>query len=362
MKNWIFLDERSEGGITYTIGKRISDNALYRWEPLASRIRGYEAAMFRQNAEKRFKLMSNCPDHSGILTVEKPVNHLDQVWIGWEARTGKNPFSPDYQPPDLPKLIQDLYPLISAYEQIHYRGAVVGRPDWQRVFHDSNGFFMVDPWCRPFLQSPDLELPSGFLSCRTPESYFGDPHAQTGDIFYLGLIIYYLISRQLPFALEDGWPTKAILKGEIIPITHHCPEISPSMGRLLMRMLSFKKYERPSALQVKLFWKDLLSRQSYLATSEEKVINLKSYQRHNRQVLIKRHALRWGISLLIGCFCVFSGRYLYQSLYHEHPLTRQVINSFYQDNSKILSTPVSVKKKSRVSLPILFQPVIKGYI
>lgn len=353
MKNWIFLDERSEGGISYMIGKRISDNVLYRWEPLASRIHGYELAMFRQNAEKRYKLMHNCSDHLGILPLEKPINHLDRVWIGWEARSGKNPFCPDYERPDLPQLIQDLYPLISAYEHIHYRGGIVGRPDWHRVFHDHKGFFMVDPWCRPYLQSPDFELPNGFIACRTPESYFGDPHAQAGDIFYLGLLIYYLISNHLPFALEDGWPTQAILKGEIIPITYHSPEISPSLARLLTRMLSFKKYERPSALQVKLFWKDLLSRQGYLATPDEKEINLKNYQQHIRQVFVKRHALRWGISLAIGVFCLFSGHYLYHSFYREHPITRQMIDSLYQDHSDMITAPASSTKEPNIFSDII---------
>lgn len=341
MKNWIFLDERSDNGITYMLGKQLPDGALFRWEPLASRVHGYEAAIFRQTAEKRSKIRLNQPESTGILILEKPLNHQGQLWIGWEARPGKSPFQSGYTQPELSKLIQNLYPLIAAYEQFHYRGLVVGRPDWRRIFLDNGSFFMVDPWCRPFLQSPDFPLPAGLSACRTPESYFGDQPAQSGDIFYLGLIIYYLISKQLPYPLEDGWPTKALLKGEITPITHYQPEVSPALARLLTRMLSVKKYQRPSALQVQLFWKDLLTHQSYLATPSEKVIHLKKYRKDSQQQVVKKYSLRFGILLGIVLLSGLTGRFLFKAASREIPVSRQIVEEFYQRSSDILTSTAS---------------------
>lgn len=340
MKNWIFIDEYSDAGILYMLGKKSHNGTLYRWEPLASRIHGYEAAIFRQNAEKRCKVLA-ASEQMGILPLEKPINHQGRLWIGWEARPGKSPFSPNYQPPDLPQLIRDLYPLISSFEQLHYRGTVVGRPDWHRLYHNEDGFFLVDPWCRPYLVSPDTPLPAGLDSCRTPESYFGDPHAQAGDIFYLGLIIYFLLCHQLPFALEDGWPTTAVLKGEVIPITHYRPEINPGLARLLNRMLALKKYERPTALQVKLFWKDMITRENYFATASEKVIHLKKYQQELKVRSIRKFSIRAGLILLITIAAFASGRFLWQAFNREPPINRELIESFYQNQASMLSSSVT---------------------
>lgn len=352
MKHWIFLDEYSEGGICYMLAKKSNGGTLYRWEPLASRIHGYEAAIFRQNAEKRCKILA-ATDPMGILPLEKPVNHQGRLWIGWEARQGISPFSPNYQAPELSRLIRDLYPLISSYEQFHYRGTVVGRPDWHRIYHDKNGFFMVDPWCRPYLVSPDTPLPTGLDACRTPESYFGDPHSQAGDIFYLGLLIYVLLSQHLPFALEDGWPTTAILKGDIIPVTHYRPELNPGISRLLTRMLSLKKYERPTALQVKLFWKDMITRENYLATEAEKVVHLKKYRQELKARSIRKICVRTGLISLMTVAALFSGKLMWQTINRKPPITRELVESFYHSQSSLLASSVASGKG-------LFQDIVQA--
>jgi len=352
LKNWIFLEEYSEAGICYMLAKKNNDGPLYRWEPLASRIHGYEAAVYRQNAEKRCKILA-ASEPMGILPLEKPINHQDKLWIGWEARQGISPFSPNYQAPDLPRLIRDLYPLISSFEQFHYRGALVGRPDWHRLYHNDSGFYIVDPWCRPYLISPDTPLPPGLEACRTPESYFGDPHSQASDIFYLGLLIYVLLTNHLPFALEDGWPTTAILKGEIIPITHYRPELNPGINRLLNRMLSLKKYERPTALQVKLFWKDMIMRENYFATDAEKVIHLKKYRQELKNRSIRKYSIRVGLILLITTIAFISGRYMWQSFNREPQITQELIETFYHNHTSMLASSVT-------SGDSLFQDVIEA--
>lgn len=348
MKNWIFLDERSEHGITYMLGKKLPDGALFRWEPLATRVHGYDAAMFRQIAEKRSKIRLNGPEASGILILEKPLNHQGQLWIGWEARPGKCPFSSEYTQPELIKTIQNLYPLIMAYEQFHYRGLVVGRPDWRRIFWGDHHFFMVDPWCRPYLQSPDFPLPAGLSACRTPESFFGGEPAQSGDIFYLGLLIYYLISNKLPYSLEEGWPTKALLKGEIIPITHYRPDVSPALARLIIRMLAVKKHQRPSALQVQLFWKEMLSQENFIATPNEKVVHLQKYRQYTHQRTIKKYGLRLGLILAIVLFSGLTGRLLFKAASREIPISRRMVEQFYQSGTNMLNATAPADHKKDI--------------
>lgn len=338
MKNRIFLEERLENGIRFLISKDTDTGKVLHWEPLATRIRGYEAALLRQEVGKRSEIYLDFNGKLAIIPLQPLLNHQGQTWIGWEEQTGISIFNPKYVQPEVLQLMRDLYPIIQAYAIYHQKGMVVGRPEWCRIYHQADGFFMPDPWSRPFLQSPEIKIPAGLSACRSPESYFGESPGQTGDLYYLGLILYFLISGKIPYILEDGWPTSALLKGDIIPLAFYRPELSPKLTQTIEKLLVPKKYERPLISEIQTIWDELSRQEIYWATPVERnnnVIYLKKRAYRQFFKFFKKIPLRKiTVGLFIAVFIVITAGYLLGS-FAKTPTARQIAQDFYQNTNPV---------------------------
>lgn len=299
MKNWIFSGESYEEGISYINGINTENQKIYRWEPLATKLRGEEAAGFRRSAEKRRKLLSELSGETGILIVEGPFNYQALTLLGWDALTGERllgscllplmprkyekhnqlnrketsslcPLPASYvkqnetgTKPFLSNLlmripveegIKKLEVLINTYHLFHRLGLIIGKPDWKRIYIGKKGVFTPDPYLLKFLASPEIPLPPGLSACYPPEVFSGKKIDEKGDMFFLGIIIYLLLSGQLPYPLIKGWPTTPILKGEIIPLTFYRPELHPVLAQKIENLLAVDPGKRSSSEELVELW------------------------------------------------------------------------------------------------------------
>lgn len=336
MKNWVFTNEQLEDGVPVILSKSIDDGSIMHWEPVATKLRGYDAALFRQEITARHKSTNHCTG-SAILPLQKPLSYQERIWLGWEERKGTSPFGPNYTRPATEQLIKDLLPLIAAYQEFHLHKLVVGKPDWRRIRHNDSGFYMPDPFARLFLATPQIELPAGLSSCRPPESYYGAQPTLESDIFYLGLSLYVIISGKLPYELENSWPTRALLKGDIIPLTYHCQEISPELSNLITQMLVAKKHERPSIDHVKNVWEESINCNDCLASPTQKVVNLRKYRRRNQKIWLKKSLFNPFSYLLLLALIGFGFGTLLMRNWVQNPVTpKQIAARFYETCSNPL--------------------------
>jgi hypothetical protein len=276
LDNWVFFGEQKENGNIVRFAKSLLDMKIYRWEPVNSRLVGNEAGRFRKAISERFNLVAHCDiSDLGILTVRGPYFDRGLLWLGWEARNGENLFPQlESRVTSLPQTINGLYPVIHSYLIYHQAGLVVGRPDWGRLFFDHRGIYMIDPSYMSYLAAPAYSPPLGLLGCRPPETFNGFELNQQGDLFYLGLIIYLAITNRLPFAISDQWPTKALLKGEIISPVVHQSNLSPLLAQQIKDLLNPNPERRGTIQQLDAFWHLVLEQRSYLATPQAQILNL----------------------------------------------------------------------------------------
>jgi tRNA A-37 threonylcarbamoyl transferase component Bud32 len=87
----------------------------------------------------------------------------------------------------------------------------------------------------------------------SPEQIRGDELDSRSDIYSMGVIMWQLFTRRLPFAAATPIATVTKhLTESAEPPSRFCRDIPPAMERLILRMLSKKPGERPqSALEVK---------------------------------------------------------------------------------------------------------------
>ena len=302
MREFLFSSECYEEGISYINGIDRENQKIYRWEPLATRFRGEEAASFRRKAEQRRKLLSNLSGETGILVVEGPFNYQSRTFLGWEALIGERLVgSSSHWPPSahkeyenhsqmnrevsrssdshvkgqrskldestlehfsgkiLPEIpvvegIKKLEVIINTYRLFHQAGLTIGHPDWKRIYIGEKGVFAPDPYLLKFLAAPEVSLPPGLSACYPPEVFAGKKFDEKGDMFFLGIIIYLFFTGELPYPLINGWPTPAILKGEIIPLTFCRPALHPLLARKIESLLIVDPEKRPSSKELVEFW------------------------------------------------------------------------------------------------------------
>ncbi len=254
MGKYIFSGESCTQGITCFSGKNLENGRIYRWEPLATRLRGDEAVNFRRKGENRARQLPSIPQEAGVLKVEGPITYRSNTLLGWEALSGEPLFSNFPSKLPVQERIEKLKPLLNSYRLYHSLGLIVGNPDWKRIYLGAKGIFTPDPVLLNYLASPILLLPPGLLACYPPEVYSGAPLDEKGDMFFLGLIIYLLLTANIPYPLLKGWPTEALLTGKIISPTDFCPELYPDLVQQMKKLLSPDPEERPSSEELGEFW------------------------------------------------------------------------------------------------------------
>jgi serine/threonine-protein kinase len=149
-------------------------------------------------------------------------------------------------------LLRDLAEVI---EHAYHRGVVhCGlRPDRILMTGRRRGFpLCIADWSDARMHDSRLqqvqpeELASHYTS---PELVRGDPIDDRTDVFALGVIAYQLFTGRLPFAqgvlaiVDDGTM-------QHVPMTVHCPDLPPELGRLVDSMLAYDRWDRPSAAEV----------------------------------------------------------------------------------------------------------------
>jgi serine/threonine protein kinase len=288
VNEWRFFGERTEAGLTYLLGSKLGEKAVYRWEPVVVPLRGFEVNQFRQTLEKRAKILEVCQDQ-GILRVLGPIEHENRYWIGWKNHRGSNPLTDSSRKNDPTTVIPGLLPPIHAYEAAHQGGLKLGIPDWNRLVWDETGLHLPDPWIKNYLADPGLELIPGLASVYPPEYFSGaESSGQTSDLFSLGVLLYSVICGKLPYPLKNQWPTQGIIRGKTIPLTVECPEVNPEFNQIVLKLLSPEQTNRPAAREVRLRWEQVIAANRCLATAPEYDSNRRKNNRYYLRSLLSK--------------------------------------------------------------------------
>jgi hypothetical protein len=300
MDEWRFWGERRQAGVSYLLGQREHDVAIYRWEPLTAPLRGPQVREFTQTLARRGRIISAC-QNLGLLRVVGPVRYENRLWVGWTEPGGQRPFTQKTDPEHLTTLTTNLIPLIHAYEIVHLAGLVVGAPDWARLTWSKTGFHLPDPWVKNYLARPVCELPEGITAIYPPEIAQGSPESLEGDCFYLGLILYCLIGEIIPYRLKNHWP-QGVLAGKTIPLTYRRPHLSPALSRLIEELLNPRPEDRPAIHEVRRQWQKILDQSQSIATARDYSANLQNSHRYFTGLrltgLLTRLRLPFGIIVL----------------------------------------------------------------
>lgn len=261
MAEFIFTPVNYADGVPFYYAKNICDQRLFRWEPVATRLRWGEAGDFRAKIAARQTLAGAEGAPGGILLVVGPVIHQGHTLIGWEARPGR-PLLPQLPGPwSLEERITALQPLLRSYQSYHRRGLTVGCPDWRRISLGPAGLHMPDPLFLPHLASPKRQLPKGLDLCHPPEVYQDQPLTAKGDLFYFGVLAYLVLTGELPYPLVRGWPTAALQAGLVIPPTRWQPDLPDGLAWSLERLLAVEPQKRPDADDLLHIWQEAKTQQ-----------------------------------------------------------------------------------------------------
>lgn len=274
MEQWYFLEEQSEAGIPFRLGRLVPKSTIYRFEPLAFLLQRNAAGEFRKTMAERSRILSVCKNQ-GLLRLEGPFSYENRLWVGWQHCQGQSAFSQGFTGGEVGQLIQDLLPLIRAYELTHLAGLVIGVPDWGRLVRTVTGFHLPDPWIKNYLTRPTLPVPPGLDRVFPPEISQGKPHDLNSDRFYLGLLLYTIICGKIPYPLRKGWP-RGIAAGKSVPLVYHQPRLNPELSYLIEDLLSPNPEDRPPLREIRLRWQELVTNKTHVATSQ-------AFNRNRRQ-------------------------------------------------------------------------------
>ncbi len=293
MAGWLFLGEQSADGFIFQLGRSLGDGRIFRWEPLPGKTQVDEISRLRMALGERSRAVV-APVGSGILPVFGLEVITNRYWLGWETRNGSPWLQPGARSGEStwPRL-ERLLPLIRGYEAYHQAGLVVGYPDWRRIGLGPEGLFMPDPYFKGFLAVAPWELPPGLAACRPPEEFGAAKQSQAGDCFYLGVIIYQYLAGRLPFRLVKGWPTRALLQGERIPLGLYQPGLDPEIAAVVKALLDPDGTQRPSVSDVKRCWERMLAGAKAVQAVDwerERRTELREYRRQDRWRLVKQWA------------------------------------------------------------------------
>lgn len=333
MSEWIFLGEQTEDGMVFQLGMDRSTGQYFRFEPLATRLRGNGISELRQEIESRSLVFE---DHTQAITpVIGPLFNQDRYWVGWKDRNGQYLFAGKLKiKKPLREELADLYPLIYSYSLWHQAGLVLGRPEWRRLSKDGKGIFMPDPKPLFYLAKPHYQLPIALERCRSLEEYRNQPLGFSGDIFYLGLIIYYYITGEAPFSLRKGWPTQSIINGEITNPQLYRTDLLPQLGQLILSMLTSDPLKRPSAGVVKELWHQYLQMDPIIAKSNSKDYLKSVYYKRNHNII--KALTQWAIPVCLLLLLIIGEWVSYPAYFSNskiHPL--KAAANYYQEMERV---------------------------
>lgn len=329
MSDWLFLGERTEAEAVFQLGVNCRDGQCFRFEPIATKLRGNSVGMLRQELGRR--IANDTDQYQGIIPVIGPIFYQDRYWLGWKDRNGRSlfGFEPRLGKP-LRDELADLYQLINSYKLWHQQGLTVGRPEWRRLIIDDRGLFMLDPKPAFYLAQPCVNPPVALERCRPAEEYRNLTPTCYGDLFYLGLIIYYYLTGEVPFLLRKGWPTQNILAGKIInPQLYR--KLPSGLGQTIISMLAPEPAQRPTADVVLGLWNEYLKRDRLFEKSnfnDDHLIGVKAKVGNN----IKKAVSMFAIFLSILGLLTIGYRFFYAKFSNGIKITPvETAAKFYQE-------------------------------
>jgi hypothetical protein len=332
MEEWLFCGEREQDGLTYCLGKRDRDPAIYRWEPLVTPLRGYLAGEFSKILNQRSQVVAAC-QNQGLLRVLGPIRHEGRLWVGWQDPDGRHPFESTANSGELTALIRDLLPIIRAYELVHLTGLVIGTPDWGRLSRNVSGYQQPDPWLKDYLARPASILPVGLTKVHPPELSQGALFSQAADRFYLGLLLYCLIGGKIPYPLKNHWPD-----GRLLPLTYCQPHLNPALSNLITDLLAPDPEDRPSVREVRLQWQKSLDPAAHLATARDYTVNLQKNHHYSMGLRLTNWLSR--IKIPLGVIAAFGllGMGFVQWRNRPGPTADQIVKELFQ--TSFTATPL----------------------
>ncbi len=148
-------------------------------------------------------------------------------------------------------------PLLDALQYSHVQGVI------HRDIKPGN--ILINEWGRPFLTDFGIaKTMDNLIKTRTgtmlgtpayvaPEQAMGHPVDHRADIYALGVTLYELLAKRLPFTAENSLQTVVMrLQEDPEPLLSHCPEVHPAFAEIIMRALAREKEGRwESAAQMK---------------------------------------------------------------------------------------------------------------
>lgn len=329
----MFLGERTEAGVVFQPGMNRLDGQYYRFEPIATRLKGNAVNELRQMIEKR--ILPETDQNQGIVSAMGPIFYQERLWLGWKDRNGQNLFASGQKiKKPLREDLADLYPLINSYKLWIQQGLTIGQPEWRRIFTDSRGVFMLDPKPAFYLNQPSFDPPIALQRCRPAEEYRHLPLECSGDVFYLGLIIYYYLTGEVPFLLNKGWPTQRILAGEIINPQLYYSKLPPGLSRMITSMLAPEPSERPSLEKIARLWDEYLKLDRVFVKSGLNDERSKWVSR-NRNTLYKAVS-RLAISISILVLLIIGFGFFYPKFFNSSKVSPlETAADFYREMERV---------------------------
>jgi transcriptional regulator with GAF, ATPase, and Fis domain len=151
---------------------------------------------------------------------------------------------------DLPDLLNILSELSQAIHYLHLRGIIHGdlRPSNAILSHDRKRLKLLDFGLADWIRKTPPNCRDGSLAYAAPEILMGGKATRSSDLYSLGILIYQLLLRRLPFEDEDpGFLTQKYLQGSINlrPIERLKDGIP--LSQLLGRLLDKDPVKRPQS-------------------------------------------------------------------------------------------------------------------